>query len=104
METTRLLGKNELKPGAMKGIEVGDKEILVANVGGTFYAIGNRCTHQGCMLSDGELFEGRVTCSCHGSVFDVTSGKVVRGPATMDEPKFSLVVEDDQILLTESNR
>src|SRR6188474_3195942 len=55
--------------------------IALANVGGTFYAIDDTCTHRGCSLGDGKLTDKVVRCACHGSRFDVTTGAVVGGPA-----------------------
>ena len=68
----------DIAEGAMKGVEAGGKDILVANVGGRFYAIGNRCPHMNAKLSEGKLDKGVVTCPRHGSRFDVTDGRVVR--------------------------
>ena len=78
-------------------MELGGEEVLVANVGGVFHAIGNRCTHRGGDLSAGRL-EGRVvTCPRHGSRFDVTTGEALSGPkvlllrlGTGDEPTYGL--------------
>lgn len=93
------VSKKSLEPGSAVGVEVGGKEVFIANVGGRFYAIGNRCTHMDCMLSDGTLNGESVTCTCHGSVFDVKSGNVVKGPARKPEPVFQVKVEGDQILI-----
>lgn len=84
--------------GEMKGVEAGGKEILIANVDGTHFAIGNRCTHMGCMLSNGALKGETVTCSCHGSVFSLKTGNVVKGPAKKPESVFALKVEGEKIL------
>jgi 3-phenylpropionate/trans-cinnamate dioxygenase ferredoxin subunit len=89
----------DLEPGKMMGVEVGGKAVFIANVGGKFYAMGNRCTHAGCMLSDGTLRGENVTCSCHSSVFDVKTGNVVRGPAKKPELAFQVKIEGDQILV-----
>ena len=61
--------------------DVQDTKITVANVGGTFYAFGDTCTHMECSLAEGDLEETTVTCPCHGSEFDVTSGEVLAPPA-----------------------
>jgi 3-phenylpropionate/trans-cinnamate dioxygenase ferredoxin subunit len=82
------------------GVESNDKLILVANIAGTYYAIGDSCTHRGCKLSSGKLKEdGIVVCPCHGSLFDVKTGDVVKGPAVTPEPSFSVKVEKDDILV-----
>jgi nitrite reductase/ring-hydroxylating ferredoxin subunit len=83
----------------MMSIEAGGKQICVANVGGRFYAIGNRCTHMGCLLSDGRLRGERVTCICHGSTFNVVTGAVVKEPAEKSEPAYGVKVEKDEVLV-----
>jgi nitrite reductase/ring-hydroxylating ferredoxin subunit len=72
---------DDLKEGDMRVFDVQDTKIAVANVGGTFYAFGDTCTHRECSLAEGDLEETTVTCPCHGSEFDVTSGEVLAPPA-----------------------
>lgn len=58
----------ELSPGQVKQIKLGDgTQVRLANVDGTFYAIGGECTHQGGPLGEGELDATVVTCPWHGS-------------------------------------
>jgi nitrite reductase/ring-hydroxylating ferredoxin subunit len=90
----------DITPGRMKGVEAGDKKILIANVAGQYYAIGNTCTHMGCTVSEGTLKKERVQCPCHGSTFDVRTGAVVKGPAENPEPSYKLRIEKDQIFVT----
>jgi nitrite reductase/ring-hydroxylating ferredoxin subunit len=71
----------DVKEGEMRAFDVRNAKIAVANIGGTFYAFGDICTHMGCSLAEGDLEQTTVTCPCHGSEFDVTSGEVLRGPA-----------------------
>ncbi len=99
MEFVKAATTTNLESGKMMGVEVDGKAVLIANVGGRYYAIGNRCTHAGCMLSDGTLRGENVTCSCHGSVFDVKTGNVVKRPARKPEPAFQLKIDADQILV-----
>ena len=72
---------DDLREGAMGAFDVQDTMIALANVGGTFYAFGDTCTHMECSLAEGDLEETTVTCPCHGSEFDVTSGEVLAPPA-----------------------
>jgi 3-phenylpropionate/trans-cinnamate dioxygenase ferredoxin subunit len=72
---------SEVNEGDMKAFKVAGLNIAVARVGERLHAFGNTCTHRQCPLSKGELDEAIVTCPCHGSQFDVTTGAVVRGPA-----------------------
>ncbi len=85
---------SDISEGEMKQVEVAGTRVAIANVAGTFYAFGDTCTHMGCSLSEGDLEEATVTCPCHGSMFDVTSGEVLRGPARKPEPSYKVEVRD----------
>jgi 3-phenylpropionate/trans-cinnamate dioxygenase ferredoxin subunit len=69
---------SELKNGAMKQVNVQGHELLIAQVGGKYYAADNRCLHVGGNLSQGKLEGTVVTCPRHGSQFDLQDGRVVR--------------------------
>jgi len=58
---------------------VGD--VAVFNVGGSFCATQNKCTHRQGPLSKGKLDGSTVTCPNHGAQFNVCTGAVLRGPA-----------------------
>jgi nitrite reductase/ring-hydroxylating ferredoxin subunit len=102
----RVAGISEIPIGRMKKVVVQGKEILVANVNGAFYAIGNVCTHERGDLSQGTLEGNIVTCPKHKSKFDVTSGKVISGPKMglfhpkiKDEPTYVVKTENTEILI-----
>ena len=99
METPITSTAKALPAGKMTAIDANGQSILIANVGGTYYAIRNICTHRGCHLSDGTLNAERVQCPCHGSTFDVRTGALVKGPAKDPEPSFKVVIKGDQILV-----
>jgi nitrite reductase/ring-hydroxylating ferredoxin subunit len=71
---------SEISNGKMKHIEVDGKEVLIANIGGKFYAINDRCGHMNALLSMGNLTGNTVTCPFHGAKFDVTNGKKLSEP------------------------
>lgn len=77
----RVAKVTEVPAGGMKAFDVGGTMVAVASAGGRLYAFDDRCTHQGCSLAAGALAGTTVTCACHGSEFDVTSGEVLEGPA-----------------------
>ena len=68
----------EFSDGSRKKVTVEGQEVLVARVGSSYYAVGNRCTHMGGDLSAGQLERTVITCPRHGSQFDVRNGQVVR--------------------------
>lgn len=90
----------DIARGTMKAVQSGDTEILLANSDGKIYAIGNTCTHQGCKLSKGTLEGDAVHCACHGSVFDLKTGSVKKGPAKEPEPSYTVSIEDGEIVVT----
>ena len=103
---TRVADKSEIGTGKMKKVILNDREILIANVKGTYYAVDNLCTHFAGDLSEGVLEGNVVTCPNHGSKFDVTTGKVVSPPAEPlgrpdieDLQTYLVKVEDQYIML-----
>ena len=68
--------------GEMRVFDLAGTKVSVASASGRLYAFDDKCTHMGCSLAEGTLDGTTVTCPCHGSQFDVTSGAVLRGPAT----------------------
>jgi nitrite reductase/ring-hydroxylating ferredoxin subunit len=96
----------EIPAGQMKIVKLGVEEVLIANINGVYYAIGNACTHEAGNLSKGTLQGNIVTCPKHKAQFDVTTGKVVSGPKVLfmhpkirDAPIYAVKVEGTNILL-----
>ncbi len=81
-EFVKVASSDEVAPGQAKLVEAGGKEIALFNVGGSFHAIDNSCTHIGGPLCEGELDGTEVTCPWHGAMFDVTSGAALGPPAS----------------------
>jgi nitrite reductase/ring-hydroxylating ferredoxin subunit len=86
----------ELEYTPVKGMVVDGKEILIVKTGTKIFVIGNKCTHMGCKLSSGKLEGETVRCPCHGSMFNVRTGEVVKGPAKNPEPSYPVTVEKDE--------
>ncbi len=63
--------------GQMIRIQEGKHNILLANAGGKLFAVTDKCPHLGCSLAKGQLDGTVVTCPCHGSTFDVTTGSLI---------------------------
>ena len=102
MAFTEVASSSEVQPDEMVAVNLNGKAILIANVSGKYYAIGNICTHMLCPLSSGELRTETIAveCSCHGSIFDLKTGKVLRGPAEKPEPCYRVKVENGKILVS----
>ncbi len=99
MTLKKVGNKNDFAYAPMKGVETDGKEILIIKTGEKFTAIGNRCTHMRCKLSSGKLDGETVKCPCHGSMFSVITGEVVKGPAKQPEPVFAVTAENEDLFL-----
>ena len=89
---------SEIPAGGIVALEVRGTRIAVANVGGNYYAFDDACTHEQCSLTEmGELAGTTVTCTCHGSEFDVRTGKVLAPPATVAVKVYPTRVEGDAL-------
>ncbi len=57
-------------------VVIGDIRICLARVGDSFYAVGDKCSHNGESLSKGQInFLGEVVCPWHGYRFSLKSGR-----------------------------
>jgi len=89
----------ELPPGQMKWVAIERERILLANVGGAFYALRDMCGHKNAPLSRGRLDGHIVECPLHFATFDVRTGKLVDGPISADIPVYETRVEGDTVFV-----
>ena len=77
-----------IKNGERLFVEIDDISIIVFNIAGKIFAIGDICSHDGGPLDDGELDNFEVNCPRHGARFDVRDGKATRPPAVVAIPAY----------------
>ena len=90
-------GQDDLEEDRPFAVTVEDTPVLVLRHAGTVVALGDRCTHRGAPLHEGEVVDGCVECPWHGSRFDLTDGSVVRGPATRPQPTFEVRTSEGRV-------
>jgi 3-phenylpropionate/trans-cinnamate dioxygenase ferredoxin component len=89
----------------MQLFRIEEKNILICNLDGKFYAIDGKCTHMGGDLSKGNLEGNVVTCPRHNSKFDLTTGKVITHPKMpllhpkINEKTYQLIIQNDHIMI-----
>jgi nitrite reductase/ring-hydroxylating ferredoxin subunit/uncharacterized membrane protein len=71
--------------------------LVVRESGGTVHALADRCSHLAGPLSEGTVSDGCVRCPWHGSVFRLSDGWNVRGPATAPQPAFDTRIVDGHV-------
>lgn len=90
---------SELKPGQAKAVQVQGETIALFNIGGTYYAIEDTCTHSGGPLSEGAVEGTTVTCPWHGAQYNLSSGEVLSAPAPAGVKSYQVHVQGDEIQL-----
>jgi 3-phenylpropionate/trans-cinnamate dioxygenase ferredoxin subunit len=88
-----------IRVGELRAFDVLGTPVAVANLDGRYFAFDDTCTHAGCSLADGSLEGNVVTCECHGSQFDVTSGAVLEGPAEEPVASHRIEVEGEDLFV-----
>ncbi|MFI7100280.1 Rieske 2Fe-2S domain-containing protein [Streptomyces sp. NPDC050161] len=73
-----------------------DRLVVSQPAKGEFKCFSAKCTHAGCVLTEVEKEEGH--CPCHGSRFDVTTGKVLQGPATEPLPEVPVKAKGGKLI------
>lgn len=108
----------EIAPGQRRVVEVDGKRIVLFNLGGEFFALSDRCPHQGGPLSKGpaiglvespcpgEYSYGRqgeiVRCPWHAWEFDIRTGRSRFDPRRMKVRAFPACVEKGETLQAET--
>jgi nitrite reductase/ring-hydroxylating ferredoxin subunit len=96
-EFVRVASASEIPSGEMMVVDVGDQEVVVANVGGEFVAFGNECTHRGGPLGEGLLEGDTVECPFHAARFNAKTGEATGAPAESPIPTFKVQVDGDDV-------
>jgi nitrite reductase/ring-hydroxylating ferredoxin subunit len=95
----RIENAGDIASGEMRVFDVAGTKVNIASVGGQLHAFDDTCTHKACSLAKGKLDGTTVTCPCHGSQFDVTTGGVLRGPAQQPVRSWLVQIEGDGLLV-----
>ena len=95
----RIENARDIAPGQMSVFNLAGIQVNIANVGGQLHAFDDTCTHRACSLAKGKLDGTTVTCPCHGSQFDVTTGEVLRGPAEQAVRSRLVQIEGESLLV-----
>jgi nitrite reductase/ring-hydroxylating ferredoxin subunit len=91
---------DELDEGELMTVEVDGEPVCLAKVEGRIYAFTDNCTHISGPLNEGELDGEVLTCPWHGAQFNITTGKVLRGPARQDIATYPVKVEDNAVFVS----
>jgi 3-phenylpropionate/trans-cinnamate dioxygenase ferredoxin subunit len=90
---------SEVPNGERLFVDIGDSAVVLFNIAGSLYAIGDICTHDDGPLGDGEIEEYNVVCPRHGAEFDMRTGEAVGMPAVVDIPAYPVQVREGMIYI-----
>jgi 3-phenylpropionate/trans-cinnamate dioxygenase ferredoxin component len=93
------IGNADLGNGERLFVEIDGRQIVVFNIAGKYFAIGDICTHDEGPLGDGLLEDHHVVCPRHGAEFDVRNGKAMLMPAVVDIPAYPVKVFEGKLLI-----
>jgi nitrite reductase/ring-hydroxylating ferredoxin subunit/uncharacterized membrane protein len=88
------LADNQLRKATVNGVD-----IVLLKRGNEIFALGDKCSHLGGPLSEGQVEGDTVQCPWHGSRFCLRSGAVVDGPATNPQPVLEVEVRDGVVFV-----
>ena len=91
---------SEIPPGTLKRVAAEGGDIVVANVGGTFCAMADKCTHAGASLAEGSIVGANVVCGWHGAQFECSSGRLAKFPAKIaDLKQYGVTVDGEDVVV-----
>lgn len=89
--------ESELPNGERLFIEVEGRSLVIFNIAGQFFSIGDVCSHDDGPVGDGDIEGYNIVCPRHGAEFDIRTGQAVQMPAVVDIPAYPVRVVDGMI-------
>ncbi len=96
-EFIKVAKTSDIGAGMAKGFTVNGSKVMVANAGGRYYAVEDRCTHMGSLLSTGLLMGQIIMCPSHGAQFNIADGAPLAPPAKSPVKTYEVRVRGDDI-------
>lgn len=110
---------DEIRPGQRKIVDLDGRSVGVFNIDGQYFALRNRCPHQGGALCEGKLWGSLVaskpgefaydatkeilTCPWHGWEFHVRTGRSWCEPKRLRVRTYDVSVETYPVEVQEEN-
>jgi nitrite reductase/ring-hydroxylating ferredoxin subunit/uncharacterized membrane protein len=94
---TDVAALEELETGKPVRGSAGDIAVVLVRQDEQVCALSATCVHAGGPLDEGELVDGGLRCPWHGSTFRLSDGVVLRGPATVPQPRYEVRVEGGRV-------
>ena len=89
----------EIAAGVPRPVELAGLELLIVRVGDEYFAIENKCSHTGALLTRGRIRGDCIVCPVHGARFRLRDGKHLTPPASSGLRTFAVRVEAGRVLV-----
>jgi nitrite reductase/ring-hydroxylating ferredoxin subunit/uncharacterized membrane protein len=104
MDWTTVAALGDLRDGEPHRVEADGAPVMLLRQGDQIRAIGATCPHLSGPLDEGAIDGDTVTCPWHGSVFCLTDGALIHGPAMMPVVAYEVRVDDGQVAIRANAR
>lgn len=110
---------DEIPPGGRKIVDIEGRSIGLFNLDGEYFALRNRCPHQGGALCEGKLWgvlkaerpgafeysssKEILTCPWHGWEFHVRTGQSWCDPRRLRVSRYEVSIEEGSVLTAEAD-
>jgi 3-phenylpropionate/trans-cinnamate dioxygenase ferredoxin subunit len=98
-EFFEVAAQEDLPNGERLFIEIDEQPIVLLNIAGELFAVGDVCTHDDGPVGDGVVEDHVIVCPRHGARFDLRSGKAIALPAFVDIPAYPIKVSEGKIFI-----
>ena len=97
-QKTRVASVSSFQKDGAKLVLVGGREVALFRRNGKFFALSNRCPHQGAPLGEGHFDGDSIICPWHHWDFHLETGKSRLGPDVCVRT-YPVIVEGDDIFV-----
>lgn len=80
----RVASRDDVEEGGTLQVGLEGEPVCLYNLGGTFYATHDTCTHEKASLAEGFIDDDCIECPLHQALFHIPTGAVRSPPATED--------------------
>lgn len=90
---------SDIEPSGLFRAIIDEHAYLLANIDGNYYCTDDLCTHEDSSLYLGSLQGDCVSCTLHGSRFNLKTGEPINEPATEALQTYPVTLDNDRLLI-----
>jgi len=99
-QSIHIANTTDIEPSGLFRAEIAGHAYLLAFIDGEYYCTDDLCTHEDSSLYLGSLHGDCVSCTLHGSRFNLKTGEPLDEPATEALQTYPITKDGDKLLIT----